>query len=143
MKYKKLKKKILNLLMINGNKKTSEKLLIKVIKIIQKKNYNKSCKDLIKIGLVNSAPILFLKTVRRKRKKTVKFPFLLSSSLRVFYGLKFILRSCLSKKKTTSYITIGTELVNSATNTSFSSKNKKDLHKEGFLNKKFANYRWF
>ena len=143
MKYNKLKKKFLNLLMINGNKKTSEKLLIKVIKRIQKSFYKKSCKDLIKIGLINSAPILFLKTVKRKRKKTVKFPFLLSSSLRVFYGLKFILKSCLSKKNQSSYLTIGTELVNSTTNTSFSSKKKKDLHKEGFLNKKFANYRWF
>ena len=125
MKYNKLKKKIVNLLMVNGNKKTSENLLVKIKKKIQKNFYKKNCKDLVKIGLINSSPILFFKSIKRKRKKTIKFPFLLNSSLRIFYGLKFILKNGLYIKKKPSYIIIQTELIESANNRGSSAKKKK------------------
>lgn len=138
-----IKNIFLNLLMFNGNKKTSEKLLIKSLKILQKNFNQKNFNDLIKIGLINSAPILFLKNIKRKRKRTVEFPFLLNSNLRLFYGIKFIIKNCSIKKNQSFYNKLEAELVNSSKNISQSVKKKKDLHQEATVKKKFANYRWF
>lgn len=143
MKYNNVKTIFLNLLMLNGNKKTSEKLIIKSFKKIQKKLPKKNSGELVKTGLINSSPSLFLKNIKRKRKRSVEFPFLLNSDLRMFYGLKFIIKSCLTHSSKTFYNNFQLELIDSSKNLSKSVKKKKDLHQEAVLKKKFANYRWF
>ena len=143
MKNNSIKNSFLNLIMFNGNKKTSEKLVIKSLKKLQKKFNQKNFNDLIKIGLINSSPIFLVKNIKRKRKQTVEFPFLLNYKLRLFYGIKFILRNCLNKQNQKFYNKLEQELVNSCNNLGQSVKIKKDLHKEAVVKKKFANYRWF
>ena len=143
MKTSKVKSNFLNLLMMNGNKQTSEKLLIKMSKNFQKKINKKNFIELFKNGLINSSPIFFFKNIKRKRKKTIEFPFLLKPRLRMFYGTKFIVKNCLSKNNSSFYLMFKEELVNSLKNISVSVKEKKKLHKEAVLKKKFANYRWF
>lgn len=139
----KIKATFLNLLMFNGNKKSAEKLFLQSSKKIQKSYSKKKFSDLIKIGLINSSPILFLKSIKRKRKQTIKFPFLLNNKLRTFYGFNFLLKNCFSKKSQPFYVKLETELIASCKNLSQSVKTKKDLHKEAVIKKKFANYRWF
>ena len=144
MKYNKsIKKSFLNLLMFNGNKKISEKILLKTLKNIQKKFNKKKSLDIVKIGLVNSSPVFFLKNIKRRKKRTVEFPFLLSSSLRTFYGINFIIANCKNKKQGRFFQKLEEELILSAQNTGLSIKRKKDLYAESVLKKKFANYRWF
>lgn len=138
-----LKEKILNQIMLNGNKYTTENLLFKSLKRIQK-NYNKkNSKELIKIGIVNSSPVIFLKQIKRKRKRTIEFPFLLNKMSRISYGLKFLIKSSNAKKANLFYKQFELEFVDSSKNLSESSKKKKNIHTESFLKKKFANYRWF
>ena len=76
---------------LNGNKFKSEKLIYKSVKKIQKNNNKKNFRDLLKISIVNSSPIFYLKTVKRKRRVNLEFPFILQKNLRVSYSLKFIL----------------------------------------------------
>lgn len=140
---KSIKKVFLNLLMLNGNKKTSEKIVIKSLKKLQKIHNKKNFNDILKMGLINSSPVFLLKNIKRKRKRTVEFPFLLTPSLRIFYGLKFIIKSCSAKKKDMFFEKIKTEITNSSQNLGQSVKNKKELHNEAVVKKKFANYRWF
>lgn len=129
--------------MLNGNKQTSEKLFFKTLKKIQKNQNKKKIEDLIKLGLVKSSPVTFLKQVKRKRKRTTEFPFLLHPNSRVAYGLKFILSNCRSASTGSFYQQFGLELVNSSKHLSKSVTKKVFLHQESFLKKKFANYRWF
>ena len=143
MKTNKLKINFLNLLMLNGNKQTSEKLLIKISKNFQKKFNKKNFIELFKNGIINSSPILFFKNIKRKRKKTVEFPFLIKPRLRIFYGTKFMLKNCVYKNNISFYLTFKEELSGSLKKKSVSVKEKKNLHKEAVLKKKFANYRWF
>ena len=138
------KTRIYNRIMLNGNKQTSEKLFFKTLKKIQKNQNKKKIEDLIKLGLVKSSPVTFLKQVKRKRKRTTEFPFLLHPNSRVAYGLKFILNNCQSTPTTRPfYKQLGLELVNSSKHLSKSVTKKVFLHQESFLKKKFANYRWF
>lgn len=138
-----IKNKFLNLLMCSGNKQTSEKLLIKSLKKIQTKFTHKNCKDFIKTGLINASPVLFVKNIKRKRKRTMEFPFLLNENLRLFYSLKFIIKNSSKKNSQTFYNKLTTELIESVKNISQSVKIKKNLYKDAALKKKFANYRWF
>lgn len=68
-----IKDKLVNFLMINGNKKTSEKLLIKSFKKLQRDSQKQSSK-LVQLALINSTPILKLHVhkIKKKRKKKIK-----------------------------------------------------------------------
>ena len=138
-----IKNEIFNRTTINGNKFKSEKLILKSLKKTQKKNHKKNFKDLFKIAVINSSPVFFIKTVKRKRKKSVEFPFMLSKKLRVSYGLKFIIHYSNTFKDSSFYKRFNLELLNSCQKISKSFKKKEVIYKDSFLKKKFSNYRWF
>ena len=137
------KSHICNHIMVNGNKQTSEKLFLKSVKNVQKTENKKKLKDILKTSVINSSPVVFLKHIKRKRRRTVEFPFLLVSKSRVSYGLKFILNNCRKSRTNSFYKKFNTELINSSKFSGLSLKKKNSLHQESFAKKKFANYRWF
>ena len=129
--------------MINGNKTTSEKILLKSLKLIQKTQLSKSFEKIVLLSLINNSPIVNIKNIKRKRKRTIEFPFLLRPELRLSYGIKFLLQHSKNRTEKTFYSNLKLELINSAKKTSLSFKHKKDLYKNAFLKKKFTTYRWF
>lgn len=137
-----LKKNLFNKIMVNGNKHTSEKLLTKSLKKIQKTN-KKNFKDILQLSFINSAPIVYIKNIKRKRKRNIEFPFLLSLKNRMSYGLKFIVNYSNKNKLGSFYKNFTVEIIDSSKQISQSVKKKKFFHQESFLKKKFANYRWF
>lgn len=66
-----LKHKIFNLLMINGNKEMCEIFFLKSSKLLQK-SLIKNNKEIIKIGIINSSPVVNIKQVRLKKGKKKK-----------------------------------------------------------------------
>ena len=64
----KLKTKIYNHLMINGNKQCCEKKVIKIIKFLQKTN-KKNHAEIIKLAVINSSPIIHLRQVKKKKEE--------------------------------------------------------------------------
>jgi len=129
-----LKNKITNFLLKNGNKKTSENLFLTNIKAIQK-YYKKNHKNVFKIGIINSLPIVDIKKIKRKRKRTKEFPFILKKKIRISLSIKWILR-VLTKNFINEFIIASKNSGNSVTN-------KKNIHEHAFFRKKYANYRWF
>lgn len=138
-----LKINIFNRIMFNGNKQTSEKLFLKSLKQIQKINSKKKFEDIIKLGLINSSPVVYLKIIKRKRKQTIEFPFLLKNQIRLSYGIKLILKNCQLKNFKNFYKQLNLELTESSKGFGINKEKKIQLHKQAFLKKKFANYRWF
>lgn len=138
-----IKNKILNQTTGNGNKFKSEKLFYKSLKKIQKEKNKKNFKELFKFAVINSSPTFYIKKIKRKRKNSIEFPFMLSKSLRVSYGLKFILHYGNSFKNDSFYNRFSYELIDSCKKSSNSFKKKELLYKETFVKKKFSNYRWF
>ena len=139
-----IKNLLLNHLMKNGSKNLSEKLLIKIVKLIQKNLYYKNFEGLIKLSLINSSPHIFLKKLKRRKKVSLEVPFLLKNSIRISYGIKFILKEFLSHKNSLLLTNkIYRAFLESSSFKGFCIKNIDELHKKAFINKKFSNYRWF
>lgn len=138
-----LKENILNRIMVNGNKPTSEKLLARTIKLVQKTEKDKNFETILKTGIMNSSPILYVKKIQRKRKRTTEFPFLLNSKLKLSYAIKFLVLSSKKRKIEPFFNKFSQEIINSSKKISLTFKQRIDIHKDGFAKRKFANYRWF
>ena len=126
---------VINLLTRNGSKWKSEKILFKTAKSIQKTK-NKNILEIMKLAVINSSPYFQIKKIRRKKKNPVEFPFLLDSRIRMVCGIKQIISKSKHKK-------FNLELLESSDQKGLSFTNKKSIHKEAFIKKKVANYRWF
>lgn len=143
MKRNTLKQNIFNHIMVNGSKETSEKTFFKSLKSIQKELLKKNFEEILKVSLINSSPTVYMKRIQRKRKRTTEFPFLLKSKARISYGIKLLVHSARKNLQNSFYKILKIELINSSKKKSSSFKRKTDIHKEVFLKKKFANFRWF
>ena len=143
IKRKNLKQNIFNRIMVNGNKRISEKIFFKTLKTIQKTESKKDFESILKFSLINSAPLIYVKNIKRRRKRTIEFPFLLNSKLKVSYAIKFLVSNSLKKKTGPFFKSLNSELINSSKKTGMSYKQKIDLHKDGFSKRKFSNFRLF
>jgi small subunit ribosomal protein S7 len=142
-----IKHKIFNHLMVNGNKETCEKTFLKSSKSLQKsllKNYQ----ELIKIGIINTAPIVNVKQVKLKKgkKKNVKeYPFVLDSKNRISLAIKFIIETVKKKENKPLYLytNLKQEIIANSQNNGSAIKKKDELQKNTLLKKQYAYYRWF
>ena len=137
-----VKSKLLNNLMLRGKKRTSEKIVLKSLKRFQKSDFKKNSKEFVKISLLNSAPSVQIKQIKKKRKN-IEFPFLLNNELKTSYGLKSLIKNSRNKKSQSFYKNFQLELLNSSNLQGNSVNSKKQIHENAFLKKKYANYRWF
>jgi len=135
MIYKKKQNRFINQLMLGGNQWKAESILLKTFKKIQKIE-KIQLNFVLKFAIINSSPYFHMKQLQRKKKNKIEFPFLLDSSTRVSYSTKNLSNN---KKKNGLVF----ELLDSANNQGVSVDLKKKIHKESFLKKKIANYRWF
>lgn len=147
MKKEYLKNKIINQLLINGEKKTCEKILLKTVKELQK-NSNKQTSKILQIALINSTPIFKVHTLtNKKRKKNKKFKeiptFIEKALTRFSLAIKFILFSITKKNKQVYYKKLKEELLASAELKGISINIKNELHKKVIANKHlFKYYQW-
>mgnify|MGYP001070889154 FL=1 len=138
-KKKFIKPVILNFLMVNGNKNTSENLLTKSFKLIQK-NTKKDFKLILKSSLKSLSPTV--STLRIKKRKTITtVPFFLTKQKRLIHAIKLIL-SVSSKSSNKPYL-LYQELLQSSKNKGNLKSKIKELQSNAFINKNFSNYRWF
>ena len=133
--YKSLKLGLINRVMLKGKKWKSEIILNKNFKLIQKKK-KKKLENIIKLSIINSSPYFSIKKLQRKKKNPIEFPFLLSKQNRVMFGLKNLIKNSCHRK-------LSFEVLGSSNREGLTVSSKKNLHKESFLRKKVANYRWF
>lgn len=147
MKKLRLKKKILNHILKDGKKKTSEKILIKSFKSIQK-SQKKPHHDIIKLSIINSTPafrIIKLKNNRRRKKKSTKeIPAFLSTYLfRSSWALKYLIQA--SRKKTSNIFCdqLTNETLLNAKHEGNTVKFKSEIQDQALQKKKyFRHYRW-
>lgn len=144
MKSNFIKKILLNNLMKNGAKSISEKLLLRTVKLIQKRLLNKKFEDTVKLAIINNSPHVFLKNVKRRKREPLKIPFLLNNGKRISYATKLVISECLLAKSGLRFSEkMYSEFLNSAKFEGNSLKKTEELLKSAFVNKKFSNYRWF
>jgi len=137
-----LKNKLLNKLLKNGVKTHPEKILKLCIKQLQRKSKKKHL-EILKKSLINSSPVIAIKQIKRRKKNVKEFPYILKKKLRLFFGLKFILRSLKLNKVNSFSRNFSDEILLTSLNKSNTIKLKKDLYEQSFQKKKYANFRWF
>lgn len=147
----KTKEKLLNHLMKKGGKETSEKVLLKSVKELQK-NTLKKTENIIKSALLNTIPIFKMNTIikkRKKKKKTIReVPiFLVYNKSRISEAIKLIIKTSKKIKKniTSYYLKLVVELLDDCKDDVESDAVliKNNLQKKILAQKKYLrNYRW-
>jgi ribosomal protein S7 len=127
--------KIYNHLMVNGNKHVCEKKILKTLKFLQKKN-KKNDIEIVKMAITNSAPIIQLRQIKKRNRKTVKeFPYVLKQKNRISLGIKSII--------TTSVLNLSKEILGLAKKKHEMLKVKEAAQKQALTKKKYTFFRWF
>lgn len=138
-----LRNKMYNYFMDHGKKFLCEKIFLKSFKIIQK-NINKNHQKLTKLAFVNITPVIELRQIKKKKRKTVKeFPFVLNKKNRTMQSIKTILSLLRKKSGSKSQDQISSEFILSAQSKSIFLKSKKSNQQYALLKKKYVFFRWF
>lgn len=136
-----------NIIMVNGEKKTAEKTILKLAKGLQKST-KKNFKNLIQLSVINTASTFKLnqQLVKKGKKKTVRTNpvFIVSDSLRIATSLKFIINGAFMIQKAAHfYQKLTDEILVSFTLKSQLVDRKNEIQKQIFTNKKyFSKFRW-
>jgi ribosomal protein S7 len=144
----KLKDKIINYQIKNGNKRTCEKNFLQCLKSFQKTS-TKNYKKIIQLAVVNAAPIFLVKEIKKlkkRRKKEIMIPFIPKQNFRTSYSIKNIVIEALKKKGSVkkNYQNLTQELLLSAYKKSESIKKKNETQEQALKRKKqLARFRWF
>jgi len=101
-----LKDKIVNVLMKNGGKHRSEKILLKSSKLLQKSS-KKNFQSLMQLAIINATSTFKLneQIVRKSKKKSKKITpsFILKNSLRTMTALKYIKTTVCKKENSIGF----------------------------------------
>jgi ribosomal protein S7 len=141
------KNKIVNVFMKNGKKHTSEKILLKSSKLIQKSS-RKNFKNLAQLAIINTTSAFKLNEQvmkKGKRKSTKVTPsFIINDSLRVMTALKFIKNTVQKKKNSISSCkNLSNEILASSLLKSQSIEQKTKLQTQILLNKRYlSKFKW-
>jgi len=142
-----LKTKVINTLMLQGKKKTGEKILLKFAKRLQKSS-DKNFKHLFQLAIINSTPTFKLneQIVKKGKRKAVRITpsFIANDSLRIMTSLKFIKTTVSKNKKSIQfYESLSEEILASAVLKSQAVDKKNDLQKQILINKRYlSKFRW-
>jgi ribosomal protein S7 len=144
---RKLKEKIINTLMLCGQKKTGEKILIKTIKRLQKSTVKKS-KSLLHVSVINATPTFkfneqIMKRGKRKAVKSIPY-FITNDTKRIVLALKTIKLTSSKNKDSISFISKFTkEILETSSLKSLSIEHKNDLQKQVLSTKRYLHkFRW-
>lgn len=137
-----MNKKIINQLLLNGKTTISEKIWLKGIKFFQKLIF-KNPKKLINRAIINVTPLLKVKQLKQRRKRSLlkEFPYIINKKNRISAALKFFLNKTKNKHDTKTYKKFITELIATANNSGTNINRKKNLYEFAFVKKKFYYYR--
>ena len=142
-----LKKQLINAIMKYGKKKTSEKILLKSLKLIQKEN-KKHYAYVLKQAIINSTPTFKINKQSKKhgkKKSNQEIPtFIKTDSLRMMMSLNYLVFN--SNKKNDSlnfYKKITQEILNTSFNKSKTIDQKNQVQEQVLSKKRYlSNFKW-
>lgn len=139
-----MNKRITNQILSDGNSIVSEKIWLKSVKLLQK-SLTKNTEKLINKAITNIAPLIKMKQLSQKRKRSrlKEFPFIVNNHSRSLLALKSLINKTGNKTNTQTYKKLTNELINTANNIGGSINNNKNLYEYAFVKKKYFYYRWF
>ena len=132
--------KLINNIMLDGKKGTSQKIVYGAFDRIAAKT-GKNAVEVFEEAINNIMPVLEVKA-RRIGGATYQVPIEVRPERRQTLALRWVTVFTRKRGEKTMQERLANELMDAANNTGASVKKKEDMHKMAEANKAFAHYRW-
>ena len=136
----KLVTRLINRMMIDGKRGTSQRLLYSAFEMIQAKS-GKEPLEVFEAAMKNIMPLLEVKA-RRVGGANYQVPIEVKPERRYSLGLRWLVNYSRLRGEKTMEERLAAEILDASNNTGASVKKREDTHKMAEANKAFAHYRW-
>ena len=136
----KLVTKLINKMMIDGKRGTSQKILYAAFDIVSERT-GKEPMEVFDQALKNIMPVLEVRA-RRVGGANYQVPVEVRPDRRTTLGLRWLVNYARLRGEKTMEERLANEIMDAANNTGASVKKRADTHKMAEANKAFAHYRW-
>lgn len=136
----KLVTRLINKLMVDGQRGKSQKILYSAFELIKERTGNEP-NEVFDQALKNIMPVLEVKA-RRVGGANYQVPVEVRPDRRSTLGLRWLVNYSRLRGEKTMEERLAAEIMDAANNTGASVKKREDTHKMAEANKAFAHYRW-
>ena len=136
----KLVTRLVNKLMVDGKRGTSQKILYGAFELVQERS-GKDSLEVFEAALANIMPVLEVKA-RRVGGTNYQVPIEVRPELRATKCFRFYVNYSRLRGEKTMEERLANEILDASNNTGGSVKKREDMHKMAEANKAFAHYRW-
>lgn len=136
----KLVTRLVNKLMVDGKRGTSQKILYGAFELVQERS-GKDSLEVFEAALANIMPVLEVKA-RRVGGTNYQVPIEVRPERRSTLGLRYLVNYSRLRGEKTMEERLANEILDASNNTGASVKKREDMHKMAEANKAFAHYRW-
>ncbi|MHA6259185.1 30S ribosomal protein S7 [Sporosarcina sp. CAU 1771] len=136
----KLVSRLINQLMVDGKKGTSQKILYGAFELVRERS-GKDPLEVFEAALNNVMPVLEVRA-RRVGGANYQVPVEVRPERRTTLGLRFFVNYSRRRGEKTMEERLANEILDASNNTGASVKRREELHKMADANKAFAHYRW-
>lgn len=136
----KLVTRLINKLMVDGQRGKSQKILYSAFDLIKERTGNEPI-EVFDQALKNIMPVLEVKA-RRVGGANYQVPVEVRPDRRSTLGLRWLVNYSRLRGEKTMEERLASEIMDAANNTGASVKKREDTHKMAEANKAFAHYRW-
>ena len=136
----KLVTRLINKLMIDGKRGTSQKILYGAFDIVQERS-GKDALEVFEAALSNVMPVLEVRA-RRVGGTNYQVPVEVRTDRRSTLGLRYLVNFSRLRGEKTMEERLANEILDASNYTGAAVKKREDIHKMAEANKAFAHYRW-
>ncbi|RHW36241.1 30S ribosomal protein S7 [Lysinibacillus yapensis] len=136
----KLVTRLINKMMIDGKRGTSQKILYGAFDLVQERS-GKEALEVFEAALNNVMPVLEVRA-RRVGGSNYQVPVEVRPERRITLGLRYLVNYSRLRGEKTMEERLANEILDASNNTGASVKKREDMHKMADANKAFAHYRW-
>ncbi|CAH0300896.1 30S ribosomal protein S7 [Peribacillus sp. Bi96] len=136
----KLVTRLINKLMVDGQRGKSQKILYSAFELIKERTGNESI-EVFDQALKNIMPVLEVKA-RRVGGANYQVPVEVRPDRKSTLGLRWLVKYSRLRGEKTMEERLAYEIMDAANNTGAAVKKREDTHKMAEANKAFAHYRW-
>ena len=136
-----LMSRLINMVMIDGKKSTSEKIVYTAMNVIAKKFPDVEPLEVFFQALENIKPQVQVKS-RRVGGATYQVPVEVAPDRQLALAMRWLISYSRGRKGKPMHLSLANELIDAYNNTGSAVKKKDDTHRMAAANKAFAHYRW-
>ncbi|MFZ0369432.1 MAG: 30S ribosomal protein S7 [Halobacillus sp.] len=136
----KLVTRLINQIMVNGQRGKAQKILYKSFELVQERSGNDAM-EIFDQAMKNVMPVLEVRA-RRVGGSNYQVPVEVRPERRQALGLRFIVNYARLRGEKTMEERLANEILDAGNNTGAAVKRREEMHKMAEANKAFAHYRW-